>query len=263
MINNNMTDVKWRVGLRKIGFIAVMAACSLTLQAADPISSAVDATVQANKAAAASQQKINQTDDQTKVLLDRYRSALWQTQQMSVYAKQLEQLTAGQDAERASLERQLREIDRTEQELLPLILRMLTTLEKFVALDLPFLKAERQERLASIKKLVADPSASMADKYRRVIEAYQIEADYGRSLGVEREEIGGRIVDILRVGRTGLYSITVDGKEGAFWNREGKKWDSLEREHLASIRKGIKIARETAAADFLILPMPAAAGAQP
>jgi hypothetical protein len=195
--------------------------------------------------------------------LDRYRNALWQTQQLNVYAQQLEQLAGSQEGEKQSLERQLGEIDRTERELLPLMLRMVDTLGKFVAEDLPFLKQERAERVEILKHLLTDPQTGVAEKYRRIIEAYQIEADYGRTLGAERADVEGRTVDVLRIGRTGMYYLSSDGDAGGTWDAATGKWLKLDRKYFGSVKHGLKIARETAAADLLTLPVPAATGAAP
>ena len=229
--------------------------------AADPVQQAVDASIAGTRADKASQQRVNQTDDQTRDLLERYRSALWQSQQLNVYAKQLEELAAAQDGEKESLQRQLAEIERTERELLPLMLRMVDTLEKFIAEDLPFLGTERKERVDNLKRLMADPEAGVAEKYRRILEAYQIEADYGRSLGAERAEIDNRVVDILRIGRTQLYFLAMDGREAGYWDAQAGKWLELDDRYIRGLRQGLKIARETTAADLMALPMPAAAKA--
>jgi hypothetical protein len=52
----------------------------------DAVSKAMDATIDANRASRVSQQKIDQLDDQTRQMLERYRSASWQAQQLTVYA---------------------------------------------------------------------------------------------------------------------------------------------------------------------------------
>lgn len=226
--------------------------------AQDSVGKAIDATVETNRAARASQEKIDKLDDQTRAMLERYRSASWQAQQLTVYASQLAELVAAQDAEKASLNRQIEEMERTERELLPLMLRMVEGLEKFVALDLPFLATERNERLASLKKMMGDPEANNADKFKRILEAWQIEAEYGRSLGAERAEVEGRTVDVLRVGRTALYYLSSDGKHAGIWDAPGKTWQALPASHLSEVRHGLRMARETAAPDLLKLPIRAA-----
>ena len=256
--------------LRRSGIVAAVLLVAVSggggiqaQQAPDPVGRAIDATVEANRAARASQGKIDQLDDQTRAMLERYRSASWQAQQLTVYADQLGELVAAQDAEKASLLRQIDEMERTERELLPLMLRMVQGLEQFIALDLPFLATEREERLASLKKLMADPSATNTDKFKRILEAWQIEAEYGRSLGSERMEVDDRTVDVLRVGRVGLFYLSADGKQAGTWDASQKKWIPIEHRHVAEIRHGLRMARETAAPDLLRLPMTAAAGSTP
>lgn len=230
----------------------------------DKIDQALKATIDANRAAAESQRRIDGLDDATRTMLERYRAATWQAQQLSVYAKQLEQLLGAQQAEKVSLQQQLVEIERTERELTPLMLRMLDSLDQFVTLDLPFLKQERRERVDNLKRLMADPEASSAERFRRLLEAYQIEIDYGRSLGVERAQIGtdgtSREVDVLRVGRASLFYLSLDGDEAGRWDAVGKRWEPLDDEWRGSIRKGLRMAREISAPDLLRLPMPVATG---
>ena len=232
--------------------------------APDKIEQALKTTIDANRASADSQRRIDGLDDSARSLLERYRAATWQAQQLSVYAKQLEQLLGAQQAEKISLQQQLVEIERTERELTPLMLRMLDSLDKFVTLDLPFLKQERRERVDNLKRLMADPEATSAERYRRLLEAYQIEIDYGRSLGVERAQVGSdgaaREVDVLRVGRASLFYLSLDGEEAGRWDTAGKRWEPLEKEWRSSIRKGLRMAREITAPDVLHLPMPVAAG---
>ena len=103
-----------------------------------------------------------------------------------------------------------------------------------------------------------DPEAPLAEKYRRVLEAYQIEAEYGRTLGAERGQIGDRQADLLRVGRAGLFYLTLDGDEAGRWDAKAGKWEELPGRYRKEIRRGLKLARETAAPDFINLPMPAA-----
>ncbi len=231
-------------------------ALSASAQQNDKINQAIEATVQSNRAAVASQGRINGVDDSTRSMLERYRAATWQAQQLNVYAKQLEQLQGAQAAEKASLAQQLVEIERTERELTPLMLRMLDSMDKFVSLDLPFLKQERRERVDNLKRLMADPETPIAERYRRVLEAYQIEIDYGRSMGVERAVVEDREVDVLRVGRIGLYYLSLDGEDAGRWDAAAKAWQPLDDDYLASLKKGLRIAREISAPDTLVLPMP-------
>ena len=227
----------------------------------------VDAAEQANRAASATQRQINDLDDQTRGLLERYRAALWQTQQLNVYAQQVEPLLASEDSQRAALQDQLAQFSRGSHDITPLLLRMLDSLDKFVGLDLPFLAEERKERLAGLRTLMSDPGASQAEKYRRMVEAYRIEADYGRTLGAERMQVKAdgttKVADVLRLGRVALYYLSLDGREAGCWDAEGRQWRDIKDRYRGAIREGLRIARETAAPEVLELPVPAAASGSP
>jgi hypothetical protein len=83
----------------------------------------------------------------------------------------------------AELERRKAEAARLGQELEPLLEAVLARLEAFVAADLPFLAQERRARLAFLRESLDDCRLGLGEKLRRVLEALQVEADYGR--GVE------------------------------------------------------------------------------
>ncbi|MGH8457004.1 MAG: DUF3450 domain-containing protein, partial [Stenotrophobium sp.] len=205
--------------------IALLAAgAAFNAAAADVVGKALDSAQAANAAARASQQRVDQIDDQTRQMLEHYRAATFQAQQLNVYAQQLEQLAAAQDTEKVSLQRQLQDVDQTDQQIMPLMLRMVSSLEKFVSQDLPFIKQERQERIDSLKRLMTDPSVNIAEKYRRILEAYQVEADYGRTLGAERAQVDDRTVDVLRIGRTALFYLSIDGDSAGRWDAAAGKW---------------------------------------
>lgn len=232
------------------------------VQAQSGAARAVDIQERSQRDAKRSQDQIDRLDAQTREMLEKYRAASWQAQQLTVYADQLQQLVDEQEKEKSSLKEQLTEVQITEREILPLMLRMLQGLEKFVELDLPFRQEERAERLKNLRKLMSDPSAGLADRFRRLLEAYKVESDYGRALGAERTEIelGGerRAVDVLHVGRVSLYYLSLDGSETGQWNAERRRWEPMDDRYASAVRKGLKIARETAAAELFVLPVPPA-----
>ena len=133
------------------GLLLAGVGTNLELRAQGGGSPAIDATVQANNAAKAAQARIDALDDQTRSMLERYRAAIWQSQQLKVYAEQIEPLLATQEAERAALAAQARDLATNTRDLTPLLLKMIDSLDKFIALDLPFLMAERKERVAGLR----------------------------------------------------------------------------------------------------------------
>src|SRR3546814_5610422 len=123
---------------------------------------------------------------------------------------------------------------------MPLMLRMTDSLEKFVALDLPFLHNERQARIDNLKQALGDPQVNAGEKFRRILEAYQIEVDNGRTLGVERIDIDGSSMDVLRVGRIGLYALTPDGSSPKMWDVQTHEWNRSE-EHTSELQSLMRI----------------------
>lgn len=221
----------------------------------------LEAEAQTQNANAASQQRVDKLSDDSKKALEAYRAALYKAQQLKLYAKELDAQVGAQAAERASLAQQLAEVERTQQDIVPLMLRMVETLEKFVQLDKPFLPGERKERLAKLREVLRDPQTGIGEKFRRVLEAYQVEAEYGRSLETWRGDLKFgdeiRAVDFLMLGRVGLYYLSVDGENAAWWNPEQKKWQELPGREIPGLRHAIKLAGEQSAPELLVLPISA------
>jgi peptidoglycan hydrolase CwlO-like protein len=139
---------------RKLHLITVSTALALCtiLANADTLSQAINTEAAMHTSAVKSQSKINTLDDRTRKMLEQYRSITHQTKTLLTYNAYLKDLLDSQEAEKASLEQQLQEIEITQREIVPLILNMQTSLEQFVQLDLPFLPKERQQRIASLKR---------------------------------------------------------------------------------------------------------------
>lgn len=208
-----------------------------------------------------SQKRIDKTSNDTQKMLEAYRQALWRKKQLGVYSKQLDELVKSQDAEKQSLQRQVNAVDETQQDIMPLMLRMVDTLEEFVKLDIPFLPVERTDRITKLREELNNAESSVAVKYRRVLEAYQIEAEYGRTLETYRGELQFgeiiRAVDFLRLGRVGLYYIGIDGEMAGHWDAQSKSWKPLDDSYRPTIRRGIQLAKQQIAPELLSLPVAA------
>ncbi len=233
---------------------------------AEPLSQAIKTETATVSASVKSQQKIDRIDDKTRQMLNRYRAALHQSKSLKTYNQYLQDMLQSQQQEMQSLEDQLQNIDTTQQEIVPLILRMLKSLEQFVKLDMPFLPEERQRRIQRLKEMVQRADVTHAEKYRRILEAFQIENDYGKTIEAYRGDLTmngkTRSVDYLRLGRVALYYQLLDGSETGFWNKEQKQWQMLDNDYRNAVNKGLRIARKQMAPDLLTLPIPAAEAAR-
>jgi hypothetical protein len=174
----------------------------------------------------------------------------------------MRELITSQEAELTSLQSQLDQIEVVGRSVMPLMLKMIDAYESLVKLDLPFLLDERKERVAELRKLMRRSDVTSAEKYRRIMEAYQIENEYGRTIEAYRStlDLAGReaTVDFLRFGRIALVYQTPDGTEAGVWNHETKSWEPLDPRYRGAIRDGLRIARKQSAPDLIRLPLPAA-----
>lgn len=168
-----------------------------------------------------------------------------------------------QQAELVQIEQQLAAMDATAAEAGALVQRMFESLESFVAADLPFLDPtqagpdSRSERMAKLRELMSSENASNGEKYRRLIEAYQIELEYGRSMVSYKGKLDdGRDADFLRVGRVSLMYRSKDGEEAGYWDAQQKKWVAA-NEYNKAIEKAVLIATKESAPDLVAVPVPA------
>jgi hypothetical protein len=222
----------------------------------------VDVRSGGNDESAEVQKRIDAISDETDDLLAQYRTVLKQIDSIRIYNEQMRELVASQEAELASLADQLGRVQEVGRSVTPLMLRMIDAIEKFVALDVPFLIEERTERMAELRKLMGRADVTNAEKYRQIMEAYQIENEYGRTIESYRGtvDLGGRetTVDFLRFGRIALVYQSLDQANAGVWNRETRSWDPLDSSYRSAIRQGLRIARKQAAPDLIRLPLPAA-----
>jgi len=224
------------------------------------LGAALTAQAETDQAAIASQERIDQIHDETQALLTRYRQALADADSMKRYNEQLAAQVASQSKTVDDMQTQLAEIENTHREVLPLMEKMVTTLEQFVALDVPFLVEERAKRVAGLKGLMARADVTNSEKYRRILEAYQIELDYGRTLEAYEGTLGEgdekKTVQFVRLGRVTLLYQTLDGKETGYWDAAGKAW--VEDDSYAhDVKEALRVAKKQGAPDLLMLPIPA------
>lgn len=233
---------------------------------AQQIQQLIDAERQVAQAGAQSQAAIDKIADETDKLLSEYRTIMTQMDNIKVYNQQLSDLVKAQEGERQSLMTQIENVSSVEREIVPLMQRMIATLEQFVALDVPFLLEERNQRVQGLRTLMARADVSTAEKYRRLMEAFQVENEYGRTIEAYSGslETNGqtRTVDFLRFGRVVLAYQTLDGAEQGVWDNKAKQWIVLPETYRGALKQGLAIARRQAAPDLLVLPVSAPETAQ-
>ncbi|MEY8203666.1 MAG: DUF3450 domain-containing protein [Bermanella sp.] len=244
-----------------MNFIRIIACCLLSVcslvNAQDLLQKNMSATGQNQQAGHASQQKIDALYEQQQDALQDYRLSQAEIDQLSIYNRQLTQIIGNQDKQVASLRAQIKEIEVTQQGIMPLMERMLNGLQTFIELDTPFLLKEREARIAGLRVLLLSAEITVSEKFRRVLEAYQIEVEYGRTIEAYRSQNHRQeMVNFLRVGRVALYYLPLDGSNGFVWDKNRQQWLALASEYDRVILQGIRIARKQSAPSLLSLQLP-------
>ncbi len=240
-----------------LALATALGAATLAAAQTGQIDTVIQEQVRTEQAAIASQNKIAQLDDESSKMLAEYRQITAEAASLKSYNDQLAVQVKSQDDELKAMTRQLEEIATTSREVLPMMHKMLATLEQFVALDVPFLPEERSNRIVGLKDMMGRADVSISEKYRRIIEAYQIEIEFGRTLEAYQGNVGERTVDFLRAGRVALMYQTLDGKDSGYWDNTARAFVSDKGYHEA-VQEGLKVAKKQAAPDFVGVALPAA-----
>jgi len=226
------------------------------------VDKAVDIGLDRNKEGVQSQQRIDKIADQTGDLKGKYKDLLKVIDGLQVYNTLLQRQIDGQKAEMRDLEYSIDQVSLIERQIVPLMLQMIQGLKEFIGLDIPFLLEERQDRIAKLETLLERADVTAAEKFRTVLEAFDIENEYGRTIeaykGSLEVEGKAREVDFLRIGRIALAYQAVGGEHNGVWDQKTRKWEVLPAEEFRNhISKGLKIARKQVAPDMLLLPVAA------
>ncbi len=214
-----------------------------------------------------SQKKIDKIVEGAQERLILYRSLLKQIEGLEAYNEQLSIQVSGQENLISRFDASIAQVALIERQMAPLVEKMATSLQDFIELDLPFHFEERQERMAFIQDNLTAADIDVAEKFRQVIEAYQIENEYGRKIDTYQDIVtlngNDQEVDVLRVGRIAMVCQTKDTRTSASWNNDNKAWDVLDNvTYRNAIRQGIKMAKKQASINILTLPIAAPEVAQ-
>jgi hypothetical protein len=189
----------------------------------------------------------------------RYARLLSEADITARYNVTIEQLLRSQEAEIASLEAQIAGLDATAADVQPMLQQMYDDLVAFVAADVPFLAEERQARVDRLRDLMAQIDAPPGEKFRRLLEAYTIEMEYGRTLDSYEGMVNGKEAEFVRLGRVSLMYRTVDGEESGYWDNQQREWVA-DPEHAREIEEALGIATQETAPDLITVPVPAPQG---
>lgn len=237
-----------------IAALAGLAVAGNVSAQAEKVNAVISEQSKAEQASQASEKRIETLDDEATKMLAEYRQTLAETQSLKVYNEQLAVQVASQQKEMDEITVQLSQIETTSREVQPMMQKMVDTLAQFVKLDVPFLPEERGARIAQLQAMMGRADISVSEKYRRLVEAYQIEIEFGRTIEAYQGKVGEKTVDFLRAGRVALLYQTLDGKETGYWDADAATW-KVDDAYRHSIKEGLKVAKKQAAPDFITVAM--------
>lgn len=223
---------------------------------AQQLNTAVQVTVDTNKASANTQVRIDKLNDQTDDLTSKYRTILNEIESLRAYNKQLETVVGDQREQIVSMNDQMTTLEQTNRGVVPMIIEMVDALGKIVESDLPFKKEEREKRVIRLENMLGKSDVTTAEKYRKVTEAYGIELDYGSTVDSYGGDLpSGKKVDFLRVGRTTLIYQTLNQEVSGWWNAGLNKFETIDRRYNAEIKEAIRVAKKQASPNLAGLPV--------
>ncbi|WP_253952022.1 DUF3450 domain-containing protein [Photobacterium sanctipauli] len=212
-----------------------------------------------NSASANSQKKIDKSAEARLSMMAEIEQLQEEVKNLTVYRDHLANLVSNQEAEVSSLNTQIEGIKDTRQGVVPLMYQMIDGLKTLVANDKPIRHEARLARIEKLEKMMVQADISDAEKYRRILEAYQIEMDYGTKLGMYQGQValdsGNIEADMLYLGRISLVARSLDGKQFWGWNDASSSWQSLDNSFAKGINKAFAIASKQAAPSLLTLPV--------
>ena len=177
---------------------------------------------------AASQSRIDSTERQTDKIVNEYKVVAKQVEGLKLYNEQKRIQIKAQLELMDKLDDQLDQVVVMQRQIPPLAQRMLESLENFINLDTPFRIEERQNRIDLVRASLAKPKVTASEQVRQVLEAYNIEAEYGRKIDSYEATVEGKVVNILVVGRIGMFYQTKDETETGVWNNDSQSWEIID-----------------------------------
>ncbi len=250
------------IKLIQVFTILIMTAVVIFLTSPDIRAQSLDAPVKAqtdiNVAASSSQKRVTRLAQQTTDLLAEYRAIVRETESLKIYNDNLEKVVMDQREELVSINQQLSGLEDTNRGVVPLMLEMIETLDKIVENDMPFRLQERRTRVSRLRDMMSQADVTTSEKYRRVMEAYQGEIEYGRTTEAYAEALPstGQTVDFLRVGRTLLVYQSSDQLTTGWFNPVKRVYEELPDRYRLEVKQGLAIARYEKAPNLVTLPVP-------
>ncbi len=247
------------IKMTKKAWLLVMMAQPMAVYASD-LGTAQAIQNKTNTASAQSQTRISHSADSTLSLRSDIEQLEEEVKNLDVYRKHLEALVKDQHSELSNIDQQISDIEQTRQGVVPLMYKMIDGLKQTVKNDKPIRIEQRNLRIEKLDTMMTVANVSDAEKYRRILEAYQIELDYGIKLGVYQGKITldddkSIEANILYLGRISLIARNFNQDKYWAWDQKEKAWVLLDSSLNSDLNHAYAVANKEVAPSLLTLPV--------
>jgi len=216
---------------------------------------------QAMNTEAGVQAKTDDWDYEKMTIIDDIRNAKYRVTWLQYRQEKNRQYIAKAKQDIEDLEFKKAELNQLREKLEPYLEGVILRLQDFVAQDLPFLESEREKRLNALKNSMDNYDLPLSEKLRRVFEeGLQIETEYGRMVeALEGETLNIDGVDtqviIFRLGRVGMYYMTLDEEQTGFYNAVSGQWEALPKSMNREISLAVDFGQRKRSVEIVKLPL--------
>jgi hypothetical protein len=205
------------------------------------------------------QKDIEKWSQKKSILEGEYDSLVENEKRLVMERKHLMQELEAMQDRIIDLEDRITAMEQISEKLKPFLYGVYVKLTDSVDQGTPFLKEERSERLVNLIKTLDDPQIVLGEKFRKVMEALFIEAEYGNTVEVYQEKIllGNEdvLVNVLRLGRISLFFETLDQQTTGYFDLAENQWKKLPQSANRDIRIAMEIGSKRRPADIVTLPL--------
>jgi hypothetical protein len=204
------------------------------------------------------------TDDwnwEKQTIIDEIRDAKYRVTWLQYRQEKNRQYIANAKQNIEDLEFKKAELNKLREQLEPYLEGVILRLEDFIAQDLPFLPSEREKRINGMKNSMDNYDLPLSEKLRRVFEeGLQIETDYGDMVeAIEGETLNIDGVDtqviIFRLGRVGMYYMSLDEEQIGYFNSLTNDWEPLPESMIRDITLAVDIGQAKRTVEIIKLPL--------
>jgi Protein of unknown function (DUF3450) len=254
-MRRNPTCALWRLGA--LGALLISQSSH-----AQALNGLIDAEQNRIRQAQQQQQQIDQVVERTRSDFDDYQRELRQIYTLQVFNQVQQRLVDDQNRQLDELRASIDQVSVVERQITPLMVRMISGLQEFIDLDVPFLLEERRARVKFLETLVDRSDVSVAEKFRNVMEAWEIELDYGTFPETYEGTVSidgvNREVNFLKIGRLALLFLTPDRQVAGRYDPRTKTWEyPLDADLRDAVERGLEMVNtgNAASAQLFLVPI--------